>query len=368
MVCDPAGRGPRPCGRTKSGTQFTARDADLYRRAIRSRMNSVGFENTLKWPAYEEDRSLPIEALRWLDANNVPFVRGHNLIWPGGFGPQSNLPADIRANSSPTYVARRVDDHFDEILGALKGRVPEWDVVNEPFDNYDIQGRIAAPGVDRRQGILPTASIADWFKNARRADPDAALFLNDFDVLENALPQKSAFNLALIDFIRRNGGEVDGMGFQGHFGQSGPDFLRMQTVVNQFSPVVQSLAITEFDVDTLDETLQADITDDMMVFAFSQPKFTGFEIWGFWDGDHWLGNSPVYRADWSLKPSGRRWLDRINNKWKTPPALRTTSIDGTASLDGFRGDYGLTATINGRRCRYDAVLNARRTTLTLTAC
>lgn len=366
LLCSFAPGAARPCYDTFEGRPFTPADQQNYRDAVRRRFNAVGFENNVKWPSWEGDRQLALDGFAWLAANNVRFVRGHNLIWPG-IRPEQIMPADITAAASPAYVRRRINAHFTDILTALNGRSPEWDVVNEPFDNYDIQGRIAAPGVTPVRGKLPATEIATWFKNARLLDPKAKLFLNDYGVLENSNPTKAGYDASLIALIEANGGKVDGMGFQAHFSQSAPDFRQMQRVIAQYSPLVEKFAVTEYDAEQLDEELQADITEDMMTFTFGNPRFSGFEMWGFWDADHWLLNSPVFASDWRLKPSGRRWINLTTNAWRTRPAQLTTDSLGATSLRGFLGDYKITVTISGKKCAFDRSL-ANSGTFTLTAC
>lgn len=57
-------------------------DAEKYRRAILENFNMAVLENDLKWPQWERDRETALSALRWLHANGVTRVRGHNLVWP----------------------------------------------------------------------------------------------------------------------------------------------------------------------------------------------------------------------------------------------------------------------------------------------
>lgn len=365
LTCGFTGAAPRACLPTVEGRSFTQQDQTNYRNAVRAYFTGVGFENDVKWPQWEADRQLALDGLSWLKANGVRWLRGHNVIWPGFKG--MHLPPDITAASTAAYVRGRVDGHFDDILTALGGRAREWDVVNEPFTNYDIQGRIETPNVSAYAGVLPTTAIADWYIHARALDPKAKLFLNDFRVLELSNPTKARYDADLIRYIKQNGGKVDGFGFQAHFAQSSPDFAEIQKVVGQYAPVVSAMAVTEFDSALLDEALQADILADLMTFAFGNPKFTGFKMWGFWDADHWLTNSPVFASDWRLKPSGQRWINLTTKTWRTPLTTLTTNSAGSATLKGFFGDYRLTVAVGGKTCVYDRSI-PRSQTITLKAC
>jgi len=70
-------------------------------------------------------------------------------------------------------------------------------------------------------------------------------------------------------------------------------------------------------------------------------------MWGFWDGQHWRKNAPIFRKDWTLKPSGEAYRDLVFKQWwtdQTSPADAT----GTVKTRGFLGNYEITATIGGK--------------------
>jgi GH35 family endo-1,4-beta-xylanase len=64
-----------------------------------------------------------------------------------------------------------IRDHVLEEAGAMRGKLAEWDVINEPYSNHDFMD------------ILGKQVMDDWFKAAREADPEATFFINDYDSL-----------------------------------------------------------------------------------------------------------------------------------------------------------------------------------------
>ena len=50
----------------------------------------------------------------------------------------------------------------------MKGHVIEWDVVNEPVPEHDLTD------------ILGKSAMVTWYNAARKADPTALLFVNDY--------------------------------------------------------------------------------------------------------------------------------------------------------------------------------------------
>jgi endo-1,4-beta-xylanase len=328
----------------------TTSDYRKLRQNLLKDFNGASFYNDLKWTEWYYQRQLALDGIAWLKRNKMPITRAHNLIWPN-FEPDFLMPRDLINRSTPAaQVKRIVEQRMAEQPGALKGQIPEWDVVNEPFTNYDVQGRIASTGLSAEKGVLPTAVVADWFKIARKADPKALLFLNDFGILENLNPTHQRYDLALLKYIKSLGAPVDGIGFQGHFGESGPMFKDMQRVINDFAPHVKVMSITEFDYTTVDPALQRDLMEDFMTFIYSQPKFNQFQMWGFWDGDHWLGSAPVYYRNWTLKPSGVVWQKLTKKTWRTDFS-GTTGSTGELSLRAFYGKYSATVTVGGKTCK-----------------
>jgi GH35 family endo-1,4-beta-xylanase len=346
-----AGDGGRPCpsAAPKGSKPLTAADYRRLRKELLANFNGGSFYNDLKWTDWHYDQQIALDGIAWMKRNRLTLTRGHNLIWPS-FEPDYLMPRDVINRNTPAdTVSKVIDEHFAQILGTLKGQIPEWDVLNEPFSNTDIQGRLASPDVKAIKGVLPISSVATWYANARKYDPMAKLFLNDFGILENFNGAKFENDVALVKYIQSQGAPVDGIGFQGHFGAGGPVFSDMQKSIDAFSPLVQTMSLSEFDFETLDPNLQADLMGDVMTFIYSQPKFNLFQVWGFWDGDHWLGNGPLFTRDWVLKPSGAVWQNLIRQTWRTG-ATGTTNQAAVYNVNAFYGTYDVAVTTAGKTC------------------
>ena len=106
--------------------------------------------------------------------------------------------------------------------------------------------------------------------------------------------------------------------------------------------------MTEFDVWTRDEELQADFTRDFLILCFSHPSVTGVQHWGFWETCHWRPSAAMYRADWSEKPNAAVYKDLVLHQWRTNLA-GVTGPDGRYAARGFHGDYLVTVEAGGRR-------------------
>ncbi len=326
------------------GTCLSASDTQQYTDAVQKNFTIAGFENAFKWPSWECCSADALNGLSWLQQHNIP-LRGHNLIWPNF----STMPSDT-ANLSPPALAARIDNHFYDEEGTLKGKIFEWDVVNEPYTSNQVQGLIpGVPNVTPSQGVLGNSAIVDWFKLAAQIDNQTHLYLNDYNIFENKDPVHEAYDLALVKYLQDGGAKVQGLGFQAHFNQTAPYFPALQATINDFDPYISEYGVTEFDFTTIDPKLQADLTRDFMTFIFGQPKFHEFVMWGFWEGQHWLNNAPLYYLDWTLKPSGQVWQELTLKQWQTHK-IGSSNSRGQYSTRAYKGTYNITVAKGPRTC------------------
>lgn len=334
-----------------SGILGTRPDDEIYRTKIKELFNKVAIENDLKWPGWEQDRARALNVLRWLRENGIPDIRGHNIVWPGW----QYLPRDLQnLTGDPAALRQRIDSHVLEIAGATRGLVTDWDVVNEPIPNRVIQD------------VLGDYELVRWFQLTRYADPDARLFVNEFGI-ETGGGRNSAKQRQYLDLIQalldRNT-PLGGIGIQGHFGTDATHPQKVFDIIDKFARFNLPIQITEFDMNTLDEELQADYTRDYMTVCFSHPSIDAFLIWGFWEGRHWLPQAAPYRRDWTEKPNGKVWRDLIFGEWWTN-ADGATSSDGTYSIRAFLGDHEIEVIVAGGSVRRTVTLKANGAAITI---
>jgi len=147
---------------------------------------------------------------------------------------------------------------------------------------------------------------------------------------------------ATVKYLLEHGAPLGALGLQGHFGSmpTAPEDILM--LLDRYAAHGLPLYITEFDQGTEDEELAGRFFRDLLTAFFSHPATAGFVMWGFWDGAHWKDNSPIFRRDWSLKPSGKAWMDLVLKEWWTDTTA-ITAADGQATVRGFLGRYEVTA-------------------------
>jgi endo-1,4-beta-xylanase len=314
-------------------------DGQRYREELSRLFNKMVFENTLKWPFWEQSwgRTGAEAIFSWLPSSGITMTRGHNVIWPG----KGNLPADVVALLNATPVDKdklraRIDAHIREVMTYTKGRLTEWDVLNEPYTNKDVQA------------VLGDQEMARWFQIARETDPAVKLYINDYDITEGggfSFQHMDAYE-RIIRLILSNGGPIDGIGLQSHLGANLTPPDRVYEILDRFAGLGKDLQVTEFDVNIKDEQIQADYTRDYLTVCFSHPAMKGFMLWGFWAGAHWLPDGAMFRKDWSTRPMYDVWKDLIYGKWWTD-VEGTAGPDGIFRTRGFLGDYDVEVNAGG---------------------
>jgi GH35 family endo-1,4-beta-xylanase/chitodextrinase len=309
----------------------TDADSEMYRAKLKENFNSVVMENEMKWAPWERDKAKTVRLFNWLGENQLA-VRGHALIWDG----PTRMPEDIGAKlSNPEQLNQRIRDHFHELAGYFKGRLFDWDVLNEPVLNKTIRSMYGDP------------IAADWFKLAKEADPYAKLYVNETQILGvNAPVIQNLSNL--LQTMKDNGAPIDGVGIQAHFGSTPVSPMAFYDQLTHFTQYVDEIAITEFDMNSPREDIQGKFTRDLLLATFSHPNVKSFTMWGFWDGAHWQNNAPLYRKDWTLKPSGEQWRKLIYETWWTN-ASGQTDEQRVYKTRGFYGDYQIIVKHQGQQ-------------------
>jgi len=325
---------------------------ERYRKELLRLFNCVVVENDLKWPnliSNGYDRASKL--IDWMEQHNMP-VRGHNLIWPG----EEFLPkVAIDRSKDPEEFRKLLNSQVSYTTTFFKGRLYEWDVLNEPFTNRLVEQK------------LGREAFVDFFKLAHAADPSSKLYINDFAILETgdqlSTPHMEHY-FETIKFLIDQGAPVHGIGIQGHFASniSTPD--TMLKILDRFGSFGLPIKITEFDMNTTDRELQADFMRDFMTVCFSHPSVEGVLQWGFWSRAHWMPDAGLFDEEWNLLPHGKVYEELITKTWRTDQTL-STDASGVIKLRGFKGDYELTTTVEGKPVSLVAKLDKDGDTFTL---
>jgi GH35 family endo-1,4-beta-xylanase len=315
-------------------------DNRTYREKLKELFNFVVFENDMKWPNWAGGRAdrgwtqeVTMDAVAWLQ-DNAFTIKSHTMLW----GSWKNTPAYLKEKESdPDALRAAINRHLVDQGAAFKGHIQYADVLNEAMSHNDL---IEVVGWDQ---------VDDWFKTARSAMPEVRLVINEFDMVGNGgRAQRKDDHYALVQRLLADGAPIDVLGFQAHFWSTRltpPD--RILSIIDRFATLGLPLMVSEFDMNILDEDLQAAYTRDFLKAWFSHPATEAFIMWGFWANAHWFGEpGAMFRADWSPKPNLEAYTDLVFDEWWTRETLETDG-NGRAESRVFKGDYEITVTAPG---------------------
>ena len=136
--------------------------------------------------------------------HNNMAVHGHTLIWYAQDGAYFQNLQDKPDAFLDAYVG-----YIQGVIGRYRGKIGGWDVVNEPIwnDGHDLRPCLW-------QKVLGNDYIGLALTAAQRADPDAVLFLNDYNLEQT--PAKRTRFLNLCESLLKSGAPLHGIGTQTH--------------------------------------------------------------------------------------------------------------------------------------------------------
>ncbi|MER7503165.1 endo-1,4-beta-xylanase [Nonomuraea pusilla] len=306
-----------------------------YRSIAATEFSQVTAENAMKWDATEPSQGRfdfsGADAVVNFAAQNDQQVHGHTLVW------HNQTPGWVQGLGA-TAMREAMRNHITQVVGryADNPAVVSWDVVNEVFDDsgtlrtsfwYDTLGQ---------------SYIADAFRAARAADPDARLCINDYNT--ESVNAKSTAIYDLVSSLRQQGVPVDCVGFQTHLAAQYGFPSGFQQNLQRFAELGVQVRITELDVriqtprDAAKDAAQAAYYKNVVDACLAVTACAGVTLWGFTDKYSWVpdtfpgqGAALVYDEAYQKKPSYTAVHDALAGGGgdTTPP-----TTPGTPSASG----------------------------------
>jgi endo-1,4-beta-xylanase len=267
-----------------------------YDSTVSQQFNTTVCENAMKYGTIEATRNKftwpAADAIVSFAATHGLYMRGHNLCWYQQAGYLANLSTTTTPRD--TFLAI-MHNHDDSVVTRYKGKIYEWDVVNEAIDQTQSDGQ--------RRSFLYTLNgnspsyIDSEFVWTHQLDPNANLVYNDYDAEGTAtgagVIAKSNFVYALVSGLVSRGIPINGVGWQCHLTQF--DTNGMDTNMTRLGALGLTVSITEMDdpissaTDTGQLSLQKSNYQAMMTMCLRHPNCKTFITWGVNDNQSWLG-------------------------------------------------------------------------------
>jgi endo-1,4-beta-xylanase len=184
------------------------------------------------------------------------------------------------------------------VVSHFRNKVFAWDVVNEAFNE---KGRLRDSIWYNQPGIgagKDTAYIAQAFRWAHDADPNAVLFYNEAEA-EEVNPKSDAI-FAMVKDFRERGVPINGIGFQMHIFNLAPNVASIAANFARFGKLGIQIHITEMDValpvtedgivmESANLQRQAEIYGEIVKICLQTPGCSALQTWGVTDKYSWLG-------------------------------------------------------------------------------
>jgi len=275
----------------------TCADAQSLGRAdnanvIKADFGQVTPENSGKWDSIEPSQGNfnfgGLDTLvNWATTNNK-YVRGHTTVW------YSQLPSWVSAISNKDTLTSVIQKHVSTEIGRYAGKVLQWDVVNEIFDE---QGGL-------RQSVFSKLLGEDFvriaFEAAKKADPAAKLYINDYNTVEKG--STYAKTTGMIKYVKKwiaAGVPIDGIGAQCHL-QTG-EAHNVPASLTELCAAAPQCALTEMDI------AGASPSDYVTAVkaCVDTKNCVGVTVWGVRDPDSWrASNNPLlFNSAYAPKPA-----------------------------------------------------------------
>lgn len=185
---------------------------ELYRQLL-SNFNSFTTENALKFQTVHPLPGNKAEDYNFTEADTIVDIAQHSGIALHGhalvFGEANPEWLQNLAATSPEQLQPTMIDHITTLVTRYKGKIANWDVVNEPLDSQsnglrnDIWYKAIGPDY-----------IAIALTTAHKADPNAGLWINEFGMESD--DDRFAAMIAIAQRLKAQNIPLTGIGFQSH--------------------------------------------------------------------------------------------------------------------------------------------------------
>ncbi len=318
----------------KADNAMSAEDRKMFLKVLSENFNYAVHENALKWYDCEAELNV-VDYYRadriWEICNelNIP-MRGHCIFWAKD---KYIMPWLNKLNSDQlrAAVCRRAID----VTKHFKGRISEFDLNNEMIQGDFFRRRLG-------YGIVNEMAYM-----AKAGNPDITLYVNDYGILVEG-GYNAATYITQIENLLAMGVPIGGIGCQGHFvatksaGKAATTPEHIQKTLDKLAKFNLPIKITECLFIGDDEEAKAEALRMFFPVCFAHPNVEAIIMWCFWEQDHWMPHTAMWKKDWTPTPQVEAYRELVFNKWWTQTSGKADN-DGIFKTRGFYGDYKISS-------------------------
>ena len=231
----------------------------------------------------------------------------------------------------PVQVNNAMQNWINTVVTRYKGKAKAWDVVNEVIDdNGNMRTGTHVNDQFYWYAVLGQQYIANAFIYAHAADPDAILFINDYNLESN--PAKLSAFIALVNQLKNAGVPIHGVATQMHINintpNSGIDDMFTQLAATGLKVYVSELDIRINPGNTAGFTPTSALLDQQaQKYKYVAQSYKskvpvaqryGMAVWNVTDADSWIvtslnqvDNPCLFDAGFSKKPAFNHYRDGL---------------------------------------------------------
>lgn len=292
---------------------------EAYLDTLTQEFNTIVMENMMKWASINPNQDKYMFAGNDVAAKIAKAygmsMRGHTLVW------HQQLPDWLTKKSGQWTKEELLDivkNYVSSVVTHYQDDIYTWDVLNEILEE---DGTF-------RQSMWYKTTGEDYIRvalnEARAADPDAVLIINDYNV--ETIGPKSDGLYRLASALLEEGTPLDGVGFQSHFISGQIDFDSLEKNIERFQALGLDVQFTEIDI-----RIEAPVTEDKLILQGQEyeklmriarkHKIDTFMVWGMHDGVSWVPgffigySSPLlFDRDYLRKPAYEGLVNALNEE------------------------------------------------------
>lgn len=294
--------------------------------------------NSFKWSGIQNRYTTPDytnfdNAVKWTQKVGWD-LRAHTLLWGGN--DDHSMPGWVRSLPTPEAITDTCKMRVIREVSKYKGVIKEYDVMNEPLTGH----------ADWLRNTVGDSIIWNSFKWARSADPDAQLYVNDYNVEYNWGQAEEYRDLVLK--MKKMGAPVTGVGMQAHFWDCcRPGIDELVRNINIVAEAGLPIKLTEYDYGgNLSQEEQAADYIKVLTIAFSHPSIVGIMHWGISDAGAWRENTGFFDSNFKPKLAADTLLYFTKTKWTT----KLDSVFNTTDpmvFNAYHGHYNVEVEMDG---------------------